>query len=145
MKTLNDVLKDESKLTAIIEDCCRLVDDEVSGKRGISGMAIKTGYKVVQGVRPGFVRNVMKALLPEFADAMEPIRQEASEKGQPLGSYFATNSDRVADALLAVTDARASASNLGAVKAAYGKLRGSAKKNVESAVPGLGRIVEKYV
>jgi hypothetical protein len=30
------------------------------------------------------------------------------------------------------------------VKRAYGKLRGSARKNVESAVPGLGAIVEKY-
>jgi hypothetical protein len=30
------------------------------------------------------------------------------------------------------------------VKGAYGKLRGSARKNVEQAVPGLGQIIEQY-
>ena len=145
MTTLNEVLMDESKLTAIIEDCARLIDDEVAAKRGIGGMAVKAGYKVVQGVKPGFVRNVIRALLPEFAEAMEPIRQEATANGESVGAYFAAHSSRVADALLAVTDSKAADSKHGAVKAAYGRLRGSAKNNVESAVPGLGRIVEKYV
>ena len=43
----------------------------------------------------------------------------------------------MAEALLTVTDGRAQASKHGSVKGAYGKLRGSARKNVERAVPGL--------
>jgi len=85
---LNDVLNDEAQRASIIEDICRLVDDEVGKQRGISGVAVKAGYKLVQGVKPGFVRKVVQALLPEFAAALEPIREQAVAQGQPVGSYF---------------------------------------------------------
>ena len=141
---LNDVLNDEAKRTSIIEDVCGLVDDEVAKQRGISGVAVKTAYKLVQGVKPGFVRNVVQHLLPDFAVALEPIREQAVAQGQPVASYFKAHTAEVAEALLAVTDGRAQSSQHGSVKGAYSKLRGSARKNVEGAVPGLGVIVEKY-
>ncbi|MGB3052270.1 MAG: hypothetical protein WBB42_14800 [Polyangiales bacterium] len=141
---LNDVLSDEAKRASIIEDVCRLVDDEVGKQKGLSGVAVKAGYKLVQGVKPGFVRRVVESLLPEFAAALEPIREQAVSQGQAVGSYFAAHTQEAAEALLAVTDARAQSSEHGSVKGAYGKLRGSARRNVESAVPGLGKIIEKY-
>ena len=141
---LNDVLSDEAKRASIIEDVCRLVDDEVGKQRGLSGVAVKAGYKLVQGVKPGFVRNVVQALLPEFAVALEPIREQAVAQGQTVSGYFSAHTAEVAEALLAVTDGRAQSSEHGSVRGAYGKLRGSARKNVQSAVPGLGQIVEKY-
>lgn len=141
---LNDVLNDEAKRASITEDVCRLVDEQVGNQRGISGVAVKAGYKLVQGVKPGFVRNVVEALLPEFAAALEPFREQAVSQGQPVASYFDAHSQEVAEALLAVTDGRAQASKHGSVKGAYGKLRGSARKNVERAVPGLGKIIETY-
>jgi len=143
--TLNDVLNDEARRASIIEDVCRLVDDEVAQQRGISGMAVKAGYRLVQGVKPGFVRNVVQTLLPEFAAALEPIRQQAVEQGQPVSRYFAAHQTEVAEALLSVTDSRAEQSEHGSVKGAYHKLRGSARKNVEHAIPHLGLIIEKYV
>ena len=141
---LNDVLNDEAKRASIIEDVCHLVDNEVGKQRGLSGVAVKAGYKLVQGVKPGFVRNVVQALLPEFAAALEPIREQAVAQGQTVSGYFSAHTAEVAEALLAVTDGRAQRSEHGSVKGAYGKLRGSARKNVESAVPGLGKIIEKY-
>ena len=141
---LNEVLNDDATRTSIVEDVCALLDSEVGKQKGLSGVAVKTGYKMVQGVKPGFVRNVVQSLLPDFAAALEPYRKQAVEAGLPVGDYFATHSAEVAESLLAVTDGRAASSNHGSVKGAYGKLRGSARKNVESAVPGLGRIVEKY-
>jgi fructosamine-3-kinase len=141
---LNDVLNDEAKRASITEDVCRLVDEQVGNQRGISGVAVKAGYKLVQGVKPGFVRNVVEALLPEFAAALEPFREQAVTQGQPVASYFGAQSQEVAEALLAVTDDRAQASKHSSVKGAYGKLRGSARKNVERAVPGLGKIIETY-
>jgi hypothetical protein len=141
---LNDVLNDETKRASIVGDVCRLVDDEVAKQRGISGVAVKAGYKLVQGVKPGFVRRVVEALLPEFAQALEPIRQQAVAEGESVDSYFAAHAPEVAEALLAVTDGRAEGSEHTSVKGAYGKLRGSARKNVERAVPGLGRIIESY-
>jgi hypothetical protein len=141
---LNDVLKDEGQRSAIIDDVVRLIDGEVGKQKGISGIAVKAGYKLVQGVKPGFVRNVVQSLLPEFAAALEPARQSAVANGQSISSYFRANSSQIAEALLAVTDGRAQRSEHGSVKGAYTKLRGSARKNVEAAVPGLGAIVEKY-
>ena len=141
---LNDVLSDEAKRASIVEEVCRLVDGEVGKQKGIGGVAVKAGYRLVQGVKPGFVRRVVESLLPEFAAALEPIREKALAQGQSVSAYFDANSTEVAEALLAVTDSRAEGSEHGSVKGAYGKLRGSARKNVESAVPGLGRIIESY-
>ncbi len=141
---LNDVLSDEAKRAAIVEDVCRLVDDEVGKQKGIGGVAVKAGYRLVQGVKPGFVRRVVESLLPEFAAALEPIRARAIAEGQTVNGYFTAHAPEVAEALLAVTDGRARGSEHGSVKGAYGKLRGSARKNVERAVPGLGRIIESY-
>jgi hypothetical protein len=142
---LNDVLSDDATGASIIDDVCGLVDDEVAKQRGISGVAVKAGYKLVQGVKPGFVRSVVRVLLPDFATVLEPICEKAAAQGHSVGSYFSAHTPEVADALLSVTDGRAQNSEHRAVRGAYSKLRGSACKNVESAVPGLGRIIEKYV
>ena len=141
---LNDVLNDDAKRSEIIADVVSLIEGEVGKQKGISGIAVKAGYKLVQGVKPGFVRNVVQSLLPEFAAALEPARESAIASGQSISSYFQANSSQIAETLLAVTDGRAQKSEHGSVKGAYTKLRGSARKNVEAAVPGLGVIVEKY-
>ena len=86
----------------------------------------------------------MTDLLPEFATAFDPIYQEAKTKGTPVGDFFKNNSARVADSLLAITDSKAERSKSGVVKGTYEKLRGTAKKNVEAAVPRLATMVQKY-
>ena len=141
---LAEVLNDEATRASIIDDVVELVDAEVGKQRGLSGVAVKAGYKLVQGVKPGFVRNAVQSLLPEFAAALDPIREQALSQGQSVSGYFQANAPAIAEALLAVTDARAQRSEHGSVKGAYAKLRGSARKNVEAAVPGLGVIVERY-
>lgn len=141
---LTDVLNDEAARASIIEEVVSLVDGEVAKQRGISGVAVKAGYKLVQGVKPGFVRNVVQALLPEFAAALDPIREQALSQGQSVSGYFQAHAAEIAESLLAVTDGKAQRSDHGSVKGAYTKLRGSARKNVEAAVPGLGAIIERY-
>lgn len=144
MASLVETLTDEAKRQAVVQDCVHLLDEEVSDKGGVSGFAIKAGYKAVKGVKPGFIPKVVNDLLPEFAKAVDPIYQEAKEKGQPVGSYLATNSGRVADALLAITDGRARKADKGLVRSTYEKLRPMAKRNVEEAVPRLGRLIERH-
>ena len=98
----------------------------------------------MQGVSPGFVRNVVNDLLPEFAKAADPVFQEAKEKNIPVGRQFETEGGRVADALLAITDRRAQRTKYGAVKKLYETLRGTAKRHVEAAMPRVGRLIEKH-
>jgi hypothetical protein len=143
MSTLPEALTSDKK-DAVVEDCCALIDAEVKDKGGISGLAIKAGYGAVKGIKPGFVRQVVTDLLPDFAVALDPIYQDAKRENKPVAAYFSSNSDRVAEALLAITDAKAQRAKSGVVKGTYDKLRGSAKKNVEAAATRLGEMVAKY-
>jgi hypothetical protein len=144
MVTLPEVLTNDSKKEQVVDACCELIDQEVADKGGISGLAIKAGYGAVKGVKPGFVRKVVADLLPEFARALDPIFQEAKSQSKAVPAHFESNASRAADALLAITDAKAQKAQSGAVKGAYEKLRGIAKKNVEAAVPRLGRMVDRF-
>ncbi|HEY8427551.1 MAG TPA: hypothetical protein VIL20_04220 [Sandaracinaceae bacterium] len=144
MTRLADVLTSNEKKARVVSDTLQLIDQEVAEKSGISGMAIKAGYKAVKGIKPGFLEKVVNDLLPEFADAVDPIYQEAIAKNRSVRDYFVENRGRVADSLLAITDGRARRAQSGVVKATYERLRGSAKKNVEDAVPRLGALIEKH-
>ncbi len=141
---LSDALKDPAKKTAIVNDCLTLIDQEVGDKGGLSGLAVKAGYAAVKGIKPGFVKGAVEHLLPDFSEKLDPLWAEAVKTPSPSG-YLVSNKSKVADALLEVTDERARKSSKGSVKGAYEKLRGSAKKNVEDAVPRLAKLLEKHV
>jgi Family of unknown function (DUF6918) len=142
--SLLDALTEETKKKDVVRDCCELIDAEVKDKGGISGLVIKAGYGTVKGIKSGFVEKAVEDLLPEFAKALDPIAADAKAQNKPVSDFFSQNATRVADALLAITDAKAQRAKSGVAKGAYEKLRSSAKKNVEQAVPRLGRLIEKY-
>lgn len=142
MSTLGEIL--EAKKPEVVDDCLHLIESEVDDKGGLSGFAIKAGYKTIKGVKPGFIKQAVHDLLPDFAKALDPLYQEAKTNNTPVGDLFKSNPSRVADALLAITDEKAQRSKSGVVKGTYDKLRGTAKKNVEAAVPRLGSMVQKY-
>jgi hypothetical protein len=144
MPSLKEQLATSDKRAQVIQDACRVLDEEVADKGGITGLAIKGGYKLVQGIRPGFVRDVVDHLLDEFFDAMDPIYQEARAKGRPAGLYLNENKGRVAEGLLGVTDRRAAESTNNVLKKAYEKLRPMAKSQVEAAIPRLAVLLEKH-
>lgn len=144
MPSLVETLTDSHRKTAVVEDCCSLIDEEVESKSGLTGLAIKAGYKAFKGIRPGLVREAVEELLTEFASALDPFFGEAQQRGCRAEDHFSKNTERVADALLSITDRRADRVKTGLVKATYGKLRPMAKKNVAAAVPRVGRLVDKY-
>ncbi|MCC6646853.1 MAG: hypothetical protein IT374_14925 [Polyangiaceae bacterium] len=128
-----------------VEDCVALIDLEVKDKSGLSGIAIKAGYAMVNGVRPTFVKDAVDRMLDQFADKLDPVFQEAKAKGVPVAAHFEANKSKVADALLEITDDRAAKpGQSAAVVKTYGKLRPTAKQNVEAAAARLGKLVEKY-
>jgi hypothetical protein len=140
---LRDALLSPEKKVAVIADCVTLIDQEVADKGGLSGLAVKAAYSAVKGVKPGFVKQVVEKLLPEFTDALDPLWNEGQAKGSPA-AHMVENRSRAADALLSVTDAKSRGAS-GIVKSSYDKLRGSAKKHVEEAVPRLSKVIEKHV
>jgi len=130
--------------TRVLQDCSELVEAEVKAKSGLSGLAIKAAYSIVKGIRPTFIPESLDNLLDDFAVHLEPIYQEAKQQNVAVAAHFEANRSRVADALLAITDARAKRSSYPVVVKAYDGLRGKAKQHVEAAVPRLGLLVEAY-
>ena len=52
------LMRSEVKAT-VIDGVCELVEREVAGKRGLTGVAVKAGFAVVTRVKPGFIREVV--------------------------------------------------------------------------------------
>ena len=142
MATLGQLL--DSHRAGVVEDCLRIIDAEVSDKSGFSGLAIKAGFAAIKGVKPGFIKEAVIELLPEFATALDPLYQAAQTGNVPVGDYFLQHRSRVAQALLAITDAKALLSPSAVVRGAYDRLRGAAERNVEAAVPRMAQLLAKY-
>ena len=147
MSTLAEVLlSDASQRGRLIDDCLRLIDDEVSRKRGFSGIAVKAGFKVVKSVKPGFIRQVVDMLFDDFMAEVEPFYADwAGSKEGRFGDSLLRQKHAVATALLNVTDRRAQRAQTRSVKKAYEKMRPQAMNHVQEAIPGMGRILDKYV
>ena len=145
MASLHDFVKTPETRNRVINDSLRVLEAEVADKRGIGGMAVKAGYKVINGIQPGFIRGVVDSLLDEFLSALDPIYQEAIEKEISPRDHFVADPSRVAESLLAITDAKATHARNKIVKKTYDKLRSGAKEHVMAAVPRLGDMLATYV
>jgi hypothetical protein len=147
MPKLKELLLDGAKRAQVVQDCATLVDDEVAQKGGLSGLAVKGAYGIVKRVKPGLIAEVVDKLLNEFVDKLEPFYADFQSKAgaQSLAAYWVTRSGDVANALLAITDARAEKADNNVLKGAYKKLRPSGVKHVQSAVPGIARVINKHV
>ena len=145
MSTLSEILLVPGTRPKVVTDCLRLVDEEVDSKGGLSGLAIKGAYMVVKAVKPGFISDAVDHMLDDFVRRLEPFVTEAQQKNEPVGPFLNGKASLVADALLSTSDERAAGANNQTVKKAYEKLRPTAKKNVEAAVPRLGRLISKYL
>ena len=84
------------------------------------------------------------ALLDDFCVAMQPIWEECQASGQAARPYFQARSNDIANALLAITDARAERSTQRILKSTYSKLRGQAVKHISESMPRLADLIEKH-
>ena len=144
MASLKERLGQDPQRKALVSDAIQVLDQEVADKTGLGGIAIKGAYSIVKGIKPGFVEEVVDGLLDDFLDALDPLYQEAVARNEPPGRYLTVNGDRVADALLAITDARAARSSRAVIQKTYDKLRPTAKKHVSSAAPRLGQLLDRH-
>lgn len=142
MGALKDKLSSPEQRKNVVDEAVRILDAEVADKGGLSGMAIKAAYGVVKNIKPGFIPQVIDSLLDEFLDAVEKV-QSTSPEGTKASQAVRNNPSQLADNLLAVTDRRAAKAERPVIQSTYEKLRPSAKKHVESAVPRLAQLLER--
>lgn len=147
MSTLKEKVAEPAVRGRVVADAAQLVDDEVRARSGLSGMAIKAGYKAVRALKPSLIPDAIDGLLDRFVEQLEPFYADwaSSEEGESFERFLVNRKTRVANALLGVTDRRAREATNRTIKKTYEKLRPYGEKNVEQAVPGLGQLLNRYV
>jgi len=129
----------------VLTDCFTLIDQQMAGLSGVSGTAVKLAFKTVNTFLPGHVYHMVEVLLPDMVAQLEPFWADfATSGGSEFGDYLAKRGDEAAQALLTVTDDRATGSGRPTVIKAYKAVRGGAAKHVRSALPQVGDLVMKY-
>jgi hypothetical protein len=139
---------DEADRKAVIDDTVKLIDAEVASKGGLSGKVLMTGYKAVKKLKGGrMIEKAVDHLLDEFTEALAPLHESYRDQDSVQGfdKYLSKNDKQASDALLAITDARVDSAENKLVAKTYKTLRGQAEKHVKDALPGVGRLIDKYV
>jgi hypothetical protein len=144
MTMLREKALADGRRSALVDDALEVLNAEVRAKTGLTGLAVGAAFKVLEGVRPGFVRQAVDDLLDGFLDALDPLYQQAIASGAKPGAFFLANEDQTAEALLKVTDTRATRASSQTIKKTYDRLRPSAKKHVMAAVPRLAVLIDRY-
>ena len=143
--TLEEILLAPDTKPHVVTDCMTLIEQEVAGKSGISGTAVKLAYKTVKTFAKGYLQSRVEEQLPELAAQLEPYWADFTASGASgFGDYLVKRGDEVSEALLSVTDERAKTSDRAVIIKAYGTVRGGAAKHITAALPAVGALVEKY-
>ncbi len=143
--TLQEILLAPDTQPAVIADCHKLIEQEISTKSGVSGTAVKAAYKTANTFAPGYLKRKVEQFVPEMVVQLEPFWADFSASGSSgFGDYLVKHADEVSEALLSVTDAHAAQSNKPTIVKAYQAVRGSAAKHIAAALPNLGSLVQKY-
>jgi hypothetical protein len=143
--TLHEILLTPETQPSVVADCLTLIQQEVAGKSGISGAAVKLAYRTAKTFAKGYLQSTVESLLPDLVTQLEPFWADFSASGAAgFGDYLAKRGDEVSEALLSVTDARAKLSERPVIIRAYGTVRGGAAKHIVAALPNVGALVEKY-
>jgi hypothetical protein len=145
MGSLVQTIQDAEKRRAVVDDCVRLIEAEVSSKRGISGMGIKAAFKAVRGLRPGMIPMAMNHLLDEFAAKLDPFWSECQASGKKPRSFFVERKGDVAEALLSITDARRDKADNRVMVRAYNGLRPKVVSYIGDAMPRVAELFIKHV
>ena len=144
MGSLVEAVKDPAKRPAVISDCTRMLDAEVAGKRGLSGVAVKAGFKAIRKFKPDIVPSALEDLIDDFALKVDPFWQDCQSTGQNAGTYFVAKKIQIANALLEITDERARNSKHRSLVKAYKGLRGKAVEHIGEAMPRFSEIVVRH-
>lgn len=143
--TLREILLAPDAEPAVGTDCYQLIGQELDDKSGVSGTALKLAYKTVNAFMPGHIEFMVRELLPDMVDQLEPFWAGfVTSGGAEFGDYLTKRGDEVSEALLTVSDARCAGSGRPTVIKAYKSVRGNAGKHITAALPRIGALVQHY-
>ena len=144
MGSLVEAVQNVTKRPLIITDCTQMIDQEVKDKSGLTGTAVKGGFKAIKGFRPDIVPMALEDLIDEFAVQVEPFWLECQNNGEEAQQFFVRRKVDIANALLSITDGKAKNSKHKVLVKAYNALRGKAVEHIGAAMPRFSAIVKKH-
>lgn len=146
MSSIKDRMLEPAVRPLLVKDCCGLIDQAVKSIKGFSGFAVAGAYSTVKAIKRGFVEGVVDALLDEWMEKLVLFENEHVQSGRTdsLSAYIVEQQDRVAVALVEVTDARAHTTKHKTAAKFYNRLRPSALAHVKDNIPALAGLVDKY-
>ena len=71
--TLHETLLVPDVEPALGADCYQLIGQELNDKSGVSGTALKLAYKTVNTFMPGHIEYMVRDLLPDMVDQLDPF------------------------------------------------------------------------
>ena len=148
MEKLSEIMTKPGNRDRVIRDCVEVVNQEVDAKSGFSGMAIKAGFAVVKRLESGrMIYKAVDSLIDEFIDQLQPFFDRYRGEGSPgtFDAYLRARIPEVSNALLEVTDKRERGARHKLLKKTYNKLRPTAKRNVEQAIPRVSRLMQRHI
>lgn len=143
-KTIASLLDEPESRSALFRDAEEVLAARVAASRGLSGMAIRTGFAAFQKVQPGIVRSALDRLGPHFAPPMDDHWSRACETDDPSG-YFRIHASSIADDLLGVTDDMAERATSTVLLSIYRSLRGRAQSEVVAAMPDVAGLLRRHL
>ncbi|MBU0550055.1 hypothetical protein KKF91_05550 [Myxococcota bacterium] len=144
MATLAEILLNDAQRPKLIADCVVVIEEEVASKTGVTGFAVKAAFKAVKAFKKTIIPDAVEALVDAFVAQLEGYYAEI--KVNPtvdIGAAVVRDADRVAEALLEITDQRAERNRHKALVSAYKKLRPQGKKHVCAAMPRVGAMLKR--
>lgn len=150
MTSLTTLIENESKRSEIVADCVTTLEGEIESKSGVTGLAIKNGYKAVANQQDGqLIPNAVNKMLPRFVEKLDAYYQDylqLDEGSRPVFSdYLVSRDAEVTESLLEVTDFRAANTKRAVLAKAYNALRPMAANQVKQGLPLVGDIVQRHV
>ena len=141
--SLAEVCNDELRKSALVQDGLVELEAELESRSGFGGAAMRTGYKTVTKLRPGFIESNIERLLPRFAPVLDPHLELARTSGDVEG-HLVAHADEIAEGLLGATDQRVAESNNKIATKVYAQFRPKAKENTVEAMPRLAKLLAKH-
>ncbi|HUR41274.1 MAG TPA: hypothetical protein VM240_08910 [Verrucomicrobiae bacterium] len=142
MTTLKELLLGGDRRDAAVRGMTDWVERFVVEKSGLRGIALRAGLSAAKAARPDIVPRAVARLLPEFADALEPLWQRFQKSGErDFGAFLKRHSEEAGAAIMGVADARVAASSNRALHSGYKGLRGTLEKELDNLLPGIAKML----
>lgn len=122
----------------------QIVDEEVSSKRGVTGLTIRGSYSLIKWLKRDSLERTLDEMLEEFVIDLDSLYRKHSSP-QNFGDYILRNKSRIAARMLRITDKRRKTSKNQSLCSAYDKISPSAQSNIERAIPKISQLIQKYV